>query len=117
MSSLKEKLKRFAIIPKLLEFGVDRLFVAIMIAKTLKEHSNGLPGPLVWHHVNMRFDTDISYKRIRNILLFLRRLGCVEKRHVGGKRHHIYVLTDYGKEQLEKWTSLLKRGLEIISGP
>jgi len=115
LSSLKEKLKRFAIIPKLLEFGVDRLFIAIMIAKTLKEHSNGLPGPMLWHHVNMRFDTDISYKRVRNIVLFLRRLGCVKKVKTGGHRHHVYVLTDEGKKELEKWVKMLNEGVELIS--
>lgn len=115
--NIKEKLKRFAIIPKLLEFGIDRLFVAIMIARTLDEHSNGLPGPMLWHYVNVRFDTDISYKRVRNILLFLRRLGYVKKVKTGGKIHHKYILTEEGKKEYKKWIERLKKAVEIISAP
>lgn len=86
-----------------------------MIAKVLREYPNGLTGPMLWHHVNLRFNSDFSYKRVRNILLFLRRLGYVRK--VGCSPRHKYILTEEGERALEEWIKILRKGVEAISAP
>jgi len=108
--------KKLSVIPWLLNFGVDRLVLCMLIAKCLINVGVPLHMSKIWAYVAERYDAHpLSYQRVKNMVHYLRRLGAVKKVKEAGKPK--YAITDEGKNMYAEWKTKFEEAFKIITQP
>jgi len=108
--------KKLSVIPWLLNFGVDRLVLCMLIAKCLINVGNPSHASKIWSYVAEKYEAhNLSYKRVKNMLFYMLRLGAVKRVKLAGKP--AYEITEEGRKMYFEWKSKFEKAYEVIIRP